>query len=510
VPPPGARPPAFVNDLETCVGCHACVVACANENELAPGTSWRHVVSHNASRAGGAAVFHLSLACNHCLDAPCLRGCPARAIRRDASTGAVLIHQDDCIGCRYCSWVCPYDAPRFDPGDGVMRKCTFCAHRLAEGLAPACVAACPVDALGLGVPGAVAGAIDGRPAGFPHLGIRPSIAFLPTRARALSPGAIASRSWPEASATWAEGGQQPVTASEPLGPSMLPVPATADTGPRVTLRTEWSLAVFTSVAIVLAGGVGGWVGGGPHVPAWLVLALGAAGVALSTAHLGRPLRAWRAALNWRTSWLSREVISYSAFLGLAAAASLWGERTGPLALAAAAAALACLVSIDHVYAAMARHDRVRADDTAALASGMFIAGLLSSHWGLWLPAALQRAIALVARLRRREPPRGLRLALDEGGPRLESAAAAGGSDAAFGEHVTPDPRAPRRRTLLLLRVLAGWLAPLALWWLGPPTLWPLLVALAIAGEVLDRLAFYDTLDIITPRSQMARDQRTAA
>jgi len=136
-----AAPPAFVHDLATCVGCHACVVACASENATAPGGFWRQVVTFNEDRHPALPVFHLSLACNHCLDAPCERHCPALAIVRDTRTDAALIDADRCFGCRYCSWVCPYDAPRFDAGSGVMGKCTLCNDRLRKGGTPACTSA---------------------------------------------------------------------------------------------------------------------------------------------------------------------------------------------------------------------------------------------------------------------------------------------------------------------------------------------------------------------------------
>ena len=79
----GAGPPAARSSrIETCTGCHACVLACANENQLAPGTTWRQVVTFNPGRAPRAPAFHLSLACNHCLDAPCLHALPGAALSR--------------------------------------------------------------------------------------------------------------------------------------------------------------------------------------------------------------------------------------------------------------------------------------------------------------------------------------------------------------------------------------------------------------------------------------------
>lgn len=471
------RPPAFVNDLETCVGCHACVVACANENGLAPGTSWRHIVTHNAERRPGLPVFHLSLACNHCLDAPCLHHCPALAISRDPRTGAVLIDEGSCIGCRYCSWVCPYDAPRFDAGDGVMRKCTLCTHRLTQGLQPACVSLCPVGALTCGGLTPTFGEIRPQssnqvgdrqkieqiatnfdqlhdsplPPGFPDAGIRPMIRFLPMRARALGADATAALD------------------------AAFPIPAgdTAPT-PKISLRSEWSLAAFTSVAIVLAGLFLGWMIGGPRIPPLAFALAGLAAVGLSTAHLGRPLRAWRAGLNWRRSWLSREVISYSALVGLGTLALALDLPGGRLAWAATVAAALTLVSIDQVYVAMARQRRSLLDDHTAITGALFVAGLVSRQAALWLPLAAVRGATTVLRLATGLAPGG--------------------------------PRRTRQLALASARLLVGLAAPVALWFAAPPVPWWTAAALGVAGEALDRLSFYDHLAIVTPRSQMAEDE----
>jgi len=123
----------FILDLDRCTGCAACVVACNNENPVDGDLSWRRIHTFNPQRLPAAPVFHLSLACNHCLEPACLAGCPANAYTKEAHTGAVLIDEDRCMGCRYCSWVCPYEAPQFNTGTGIMEKCTFCDHRQAEG-----------------------------------------------------------------------------------------------------------------------------------------------------------------------------------------------------------------------------------------------------------------------------------------------------------------------------------------------------------------------------------------
>jgi Fe-S-cluster-containing dehydrogenase component len=433
----GVAAPSFVHDLETCVGCHACVVACANENHLAPGTSWRHIVTFNEPRWTGFPVYHLSLACNHCLDAPCLAQCPAHAIARDARTGAVLIDDGSCIGCRYCSWVCPYDAPRFDAGRGIMGKCTLCSHRLVAGSQPACVDLCPVGALRVGQHR------DDAPrgvAGFPDRAIRPLIRFEPLRRRARS---------------------APVLAALP----MITPPATPAESPRkISFRSEWSLALFTFVAILL---FGTWTGslwrGGTMRPAPFLLAGGAA-VLLSTLHLGRPGRAWRASRNWRTSWLSREVLTYSAFLGLAAIALLVAPGDRRMDWLVGAAGLSSLFCIDRVYSAMARTRRSALDEVEAVTAGAFLAGVFAGAPLVFVPLGALRVITLVVRVR-------------------------GGT---LGR-------------LPATRVLVGWVAPLALWLAGGPSAGPLAVLLAVAGEAMDRAAFYDGLEIVTPRLQAARD-----
>ena len=149
--------PGFKLDLARCVGCGACVLACRIENELPTGVSWRRVLQVNRPRIGGGPTYHLSVACHHCESPPCAVACPSGAIKK-TSDGLVLLETDRCIGCRYCELACPFGAPSFDPAKGVMTKCNLCNHRLAMGLSPACVAACPTGALGFLPPGAEEGA----------------------------------------------------------------------------------------------------------------------------------------------------------------------------------------------------------------------------------------------------------------------------------------------------------------------------------------------------------------
>jgi anaerobic dimethyl sulfoxide reductase subunit B (iron-sulfur subunit) len=94
-------------------------------------------------------TYSISLACMHCENPACVQVCPTAAITKRAD-GVVLINQDQCVGCRYCEWACPYGAPQFSEAKGVMTKCTFCEDLLAQGQNPACVDACPMRAIEFG------------------------------------------------------------------------------------------------------------------------------------------------------------------------------------------------------------------------------------------------------------------------------------------------------------------------------------------------------------------------
>jgi Fe-S-cluster-containing dehydrogenase component len=136
----------FLLDLHRCVGCGACVLACRIANGRIEAAAWRRVIPLNLGRCPSGPTYFFSVACHHCEEPACLAGCPSRAYEKRAD-GVVIHREERCLGCRYCEMTCPFGAPTYDADRGVMSKCHLCAPRLDEGRVPACVAACPTEAL---------------------------------------------------------------------------------------------------------------------------------------------------------------------------------------------------------------------------------------------------------------------------------------------------------------------------------------------------------------------------
>ena len=136
-------------DLELCVGCGACAVACMDQNDIYPEKgqpAFRRIYRIEGGEFPDAGIQYISAACVHCEDSPCVIGCPTGAVTRDDRTGAIVVNETLCIGCHSCALACPFGVPRYDQDDK-MRKCNLCIERVEAGLEPACVRVCPTGAL---------------------------------------------------------------------------------------------------------------------------------------------------------------------------------------------------------------------------------------------------------------------------------------------------------------------------------------------------------------------------
>jgi Fe-S-cluster-containing dehydrogenase component/DMSO reductase anchor subunit len=316
---------AFEVDLDKCSGCKACVTACHSLNGLEDSETWRSVgllISRtDDSDPHPATQKHVTTACHHCVDPACLNGCPVLAYEKDSTTGIVRHLDDQCMGCQYCVMKCPYEVPKYSVRLGIVRKCDMCVNRLAVGVAPACVQACPNEAIRISEVNC-----DELTARYRHDQAVPrfdrgDFAFLPD-----SPNAALTI---------------PATRYQrkPLG---LELRAADSDCPRLD-KAHWPLVIMlvltqASAGIFMLETAFGFLGIPlpPQPIGWGALLMLMAGLVAAVCHLGQPLKAWRAFFGWRKSWLSRELIAFHLFV-----AAAMGTLLNPN-LAALAAVSGCL------------------------------------------------------------------------------------------------------------------------------------------------------------------------
>jgi formate dehydrogenase iron-sulfur subunit len=293
----------FAFAMEACVGCHSCEAACAEQNGLPPGTAWRRVGEIEGGEFPHTRRFHMSMSCNHCLEPACLIGCPTNAYVK-LDNGVVAHQADECIGCQYCTWNCPYSVPVFQPDRRIVTKCDMCLPRLDAGLEPACVGACPTKAISVEKVDVAAWRNDHVAGDAPLL---PSSDLTLSTTRYEVPDGVPLDTF--GGSEWA------LRPEDPHWPLVW-----------LTLLTQAAVGA----SLTARDGMGRLTAAG----------LAAVALTVSLLHLGRPLYAWKALRNLRRSWLSREVALFGAYGGLAA-----------LAVAVPAAApVAALVGAAGVYA----------------------------------------------------------------------------------------------------------------------------------------------------------------
>lgn len=420
----------------------ACVAGCSIENGTDLQVNWREVNCHNNLKHPSLPVFHFSLACNHCEDAPCMKNCPAMAYTRDQETGAIIHHAEACIGCKYCTWACPYDAPKFNENTKIVEKCNFCVDRISEGKRPACVEACPVGALEFGQKEITEE--DHITPGFVNIGIKPSIQIITLREEHITP-AIENLDAVEISIEKLE--------------SYLPKAES-----KVSLDKEWTLVLFTLAVAGLVSWQATHLFGMidmPFIPFAIVSVLA---IALTSLHIGKKLRMWRFIFNLKGSWLSREIFSFSAFLGLTGLQIISESET--IGYVAMVFGIFSLISVDVVYKFLKRKDGF------VLHSGMVsTTAILLFSWFADIHILLELIIL------------------------------AKGSLYIWRKAVL------KKRGIRYFPVLSGvrilcLLLPYILLDLEMVMILPIFLIIILTGEIIDRSEFYHESDVVTPENEM--------
>ena len=384
--------------------------------------------------------------------------CPALAYTRDKETGAVLLDPDRCLGCQYCAWACPFEAPKFDPATGVMTKCTLCISRLREGLSPACTELCPTSALSF--------------AELPEDEIRQDTEVFPQ-----------TDFKPRVKVVALDGSLRPPEMTAPA--TTLNFDPRDDLPPtKISLRSEWPLALFTSLVPLLVAAwtatlltprsLAAWldpgVNSGLHSSLAPVLfgIAAAIGLGLSAIHLGRKERALRAVANVAGSWLSREIVLIPWFAIMATVFLAW-QPTGQLwGWLIALLGFAGLFAVDRVYCVALMPSPGELHSASVVLSALFLIGVWIQHPLLVGVAGLARLLLYIQRK--------IHLARCQ---------------------------CTWRPGWTVMRLVMGFGLPAAIVVFDPVDLWLIALLAALLGDCIDRCEYYAELEILTPGLQMA-------
>lgn len=431
----------FIFDINKCVACQACVVACQIENidlevlvseELwAQQVPWREVITHNDFHHPDLPVFSFSMACNHCEEAPCMRNCPALAYSRDKDFGAVMHQAEACIGCQYCTWVCPYDAPKYNPFKGVVEKCTLCVNRLLEGRKTACATSCPTGALDFNNIIIEPQLVEG----FVEIGIKPAIEIKSLR----------NADGPKRENIY--GGIKQAELIQALN---------VEEKKENAILSEWPLLVFSLISPIIVAAF--YASFSKGIALSLELFIGGAIIAgiVSMMHLGKKFRVWRAVLNVRNSWLSREILAYGLFVS---SAILWlfYPHQNELGLLATILGLLTLVSIDNVYRQISSKakNKYHSADVLFFTVFLYVAILVANPWMFFAAIALKAYLYISRKMMFKKEGKDI------------------------------------RANFSTLRLLLGFVIPVILFFaLGFEDINNVILVFIILGEVIDRIEFY--------------------
>jgi len=293
----------FHFDATACVGCHCCEVACNEQNANPDEIKWRRVGEMEAGSFPDTLQLFNSMSCNHCIEPECLKGCPTESyIKLD---NGVVFHDDpSCIGCQYCTWNCPYEVPVFNPDRGIVTKCHMCVDKLEAGQTPACVQACPSNAIEIEVFNVKQWLEEdmAKEGVAPHL---PDIEITKPTTRYTLPELKENEQFHPAD-------EHILKPAHPEWPLVF-----------MTVLTQVSVGAFLALFLGQILYTMGFNLPKPNFTMALLATVPAMiGLPLSALHLGRPGMAWMAMKNWRSSWLSREAIALGLFTALATLVAL--------------------------------------------------------------------------------------------------------------------------------------------------------------------------------------------
>ena len=286
---------AFHVDLDRCSGCKACVTACHSLNGLDAGETWRDVGLLIGGTTSQPVMQHVTTACHHCLEPACMTACPVDAYEKDPRTGIVRHLDDQCFGCQYCTLACPYDVPQYHKQKGIVRKCDLCQDRLSVDEPPACVQACPHEAITIKVTDIEQVIEDSETTDFLPAAPNSDITF-PTTTYS------SRRSFPR---NLLPANYHSTPAQHPHWPLVV-----------MLVLTQLSVGAFV-VGLVLEHVLEASLASTLrpiHVGTAAVFGLLA--LMSSLLHLGRPRFAYRALIGLKHSWLSREILAFGVFAGL--------------------------------------------------------------------------------------------------------------------------------------------------------------------------------------------------